>query len=272
MHISYMYGGRSSRLNPIYHLNDQVLVATDLLSRGIDVEGIAWVINFDMPFLPRVARSDDEGNMTDTGVRLRRPRMRTTRPPPPPLSLTHQTIKTLIRQAPETYIHRVGRTGRFGAEGIAVSLISNNQEWRLLQVGARVQRPTEEKAQPQSLTPAPTHTHTPHTATAAEHREGVRDAGGGGADPPSAQGLHRRGRESGAYTRTLCMPSMDRSIHPSINRSTGHPRPPHQNQAKGVSDTVKQRRAERLAAEAKAREEEEKAAATGGANGDSSMS
>ena len=47
----------------------QVLVATDLLSRGIDVEGIAWVINFDMPFLPRVARSDDEGNMTDTGVR-----------------------------------------------------------------------------------------------------------------------------------------------------------------------------------------------------------
>lgn len=44
-------------------------MATDLLSRGIDVEGIAWVINFDMPFLPRVARSDDEGNMTDTGVR-----------------------------------------------------------------------------------------------------------------------------------------------------------------------------------------------------------
>lgn len=46
-----------------------MLVATDLLSRGIDVEGIAWVINFDMPFLPRVARSDEEGNVTDTGVR-----------------------------------------------------------------------------------------------------------------------------------------------------------------------------------------------------------
>ena len=83
-----------------------MLVATDLLSRGIDVEGgeggreggreggcrrelanehnhlftapslppsfppslgIAWVINFDMPFQPRVARSDEEGNTTDTG-------------------------------------------------------------------------------------------------------------------------------------------------------------------------------------------------------------
>lgn len=29
--------------------------------------GIAWVINFDMPFQPRVARSDEEGNVTDTG-------------------------------------------------------------------------------------------------------------------------------------------------------------------------------------------------------------
>ena len=88
-------------------------MATDVLSRGIDVEGIAWVINFDMPFQvcmylcmlyglricntylsyllttqsltssstyvsilhlsihtpqPRVARSDEEGNVTDTGV------------------------------------------------------------------------------------------------------------------------------------------------------------------------------------------------------------
>lgn len=46
------------------------------------------------------------------------------------------TITIANEQAPETYIHRVGRTGRFGAEGIAVSLISNNQEWRLLQVRA----------------------------------------------------------------------------------------------------------------------------------------
>jgi len=41
-------------------------------------------------------------------------------------SCTHET-PTLFNRAPETYIHRVGRTGRFGAEGIAVSLIGNRE-------------------------------------------------------------------------------------------------------------------------------------------------
>jgi ATP-dependent RNA helicase RhlE len=52
----------------------RVLVATDVASRGIDVEGISHVMNYDLP---------------------------------------HE---------PETYIHRIGRTGRAGATGIAVSL------------------------------------------------------------------------------------------------------------------------------------------------------
>ncbi|MBN2581391.1 MAG: DEAD/DEAH box helicase [Pirellulales bacterium] len=52
----------------------KILVATDIASRGIDVEGISHVMNFDLP---------------------------------------HE---------PETYVHRIGRTGRAGARGIAVSL------------------------------------------------------------------------------------------------------------------------------------------------------
>ena len=50
-----------------------VLVATDLAARGIDVNGITHVINFDLP------------------------------------------------QEPEAYVHRIGRTGRAGASGIAVT-------------------------------------------------------------------------------------------------------------------------------------------------------
>lgn len=51
-----------------------VLVATDIAARGIDVDDLALVINYELP------------------------------------------------EIPETYVHRIGRTGRAGAEGIAISL------------------------------------------------------------------------------------------------------------------------------------------------------
>ena len=53
----------------------RILVATDLAARGIDVDGISHVFNFDLP---------------------------------------HE---------PETYVHRIGRTGRAVATGIAVSFL-----------------------------------------------------------------------------------------------------------------------------------------------------
>jgi len=57
----------------------QVLVATDVASRGIDIDQLPYVVNFD---LPNVA---------------------------------------------EDYVHRIGRTGRAGNEGRAVSLISSDE-------------------------------------------------------------------------------------------------------------------------------------------------
>ncbi|MDF2505057.1 DEAD/DEAH box helicase [Clostridium sp.] len=51
----------------------RVLVATDIAARGIDVDKLSHVINFDLP------------------------------------------------DVPETYVHRIGRTGRAGAEGVALS-------------------------------------------------------------------------------------------------------------------------------------------------------
>ncbi|KRW62448.1 DEAD/DEAH box helicase [Pseudomonas sp. TTU2014-080ASC] len=61
----------------------KVLVATDVAARGLDVDGLDLVINFDMP------RSGDE------------------------------------------YVHRIGRTGRAGGEGLAISLICHN-DWSLM--------------------------------------------------------------------------------------------------------------------------------------------
>jgi superfamily II DNA/RNA helicase len=52
----------------------RTLVATDIAARGIDVDGISHVVNFDLP------------------------------------------------NVPETYVHRIGRTARAGADGVAISL------------------------------------------------------------------------------------------------------------------------------------------------------
>jgi len=66
----------------------KVLVATDVLSRGIDVPAVTLVVNFEMP-----------------------------------TSWTHG------RNVPdfEVYMHRIGRTGRFGLRGVAVNLISSHE-------------------------------------------------------------------------------------------------------------------------------------------------
>ncbi|MFL5738757.1 MAG: DEAD/DEAH box helicase [Flavisolibacter sp.] len=57
----------------------KVLVATDIAARGIDVDALTHVINFDLP------------------------------------------------EVPETYVHRIGRTGRAGAEGIALSFCASDE-------------------------------------------------------------------------------------------------------------------------------------------------
>jgi ATP-dependent RNA helicase RhlE len=57
----------------------RTLVATDIAARGIDVEGISHVVNFDLPNIP------------------------------------------------ESYVHRIGRTARAGADGIAISLCSHDE-------------------------------------------------------------------------------------------------------------------------------------------------
>src|SRR5687768_6246273 len=61
----------------------EILVATDIAARGIDMDGIRMVVNYDVP--------------TD----------------------------------PEVYVHRVGRTARAGARGLALTLISPD-EWLLM--------------------------------------------------------------------------------------------------------------------------------------------
>jgi ATP-dependent RNA helicase RhlE len=64
-----------------------VLVATDIAARGIDIDLLPFVINFDLPNIP------------------------------------------------ETYVHRIGRTGRAGSSGVAISFCSKDEApyWKDIQ-------------------------------------------------------------------------------------------------------------------------------------------
>jgi ATP-dependent RNA helicase RhlE len=64
-----------------------VLVATDIAARGIDIDQLPFVINFDLPNIP------------------------------------------------ETYVHRIGRTGRAGNGGVAISFCSKDEHgyWKDIQ-------------------------------------------------------------------------------------------------------------------------------------------
>ncbi|MDF7808979.1 DEAD/DEAH box helicase [Pontiellaceae bacterium B12219] len=69
---------RTHVLNQFKNRNVRVLVATDIAARGIDIQDLSTVVNYDLP------------------------------------------------RSPVDYIHRIGRTGRAGAEGLAVSFMDYN--------------------------------------------------------------------------------------------------------------------------------------------------
>ena len=72
----------------------QILITTDLLSRGYDEKSVKLVINFDLP-----VKKARDGNVTPNY---------------------------------ETYLHRIGRTGRFGTKGIGVNLCCGKRDMEIL--------------------------------------------------------------------------------------------------------------------------------------------
>jgi superfamily II DNA/RNA helicase len=79
LHSDLMPKERKSVLNNFVTGNSRILITTDVMARGIDVQQISIVINYDMP------------------------------------------------KHPQTYIHRIGRSGRFGRKGLAINYVGNNE-------------------------------------------------------------------------------------------------------------------------------------------------
>ena len=105
LHGDMSQGGRTGVLRAFKAGELDVLVTTDLAGRGIDIPGLAAVVNYDLP------RSADD------------------------------------------YVHRIGRTGRAGASGVAVSFVSAATEahFRLIEKrhGMRLARERVEGFEPQ---------------------------------------------------------------------------------------------------------------------------
>jgi len=90
---------REHVLNRFRQHRVKILVATDVAARGLDIDGISHVVNYDLP------------------------------------------------QDAEAYVHRIGRTGRAGKTGVAISLITPKERWSL----GRIEAYTKQKMTPATL-------------------------------------------------------------------------------------------------------------------------
>ncbi len=118
----------------------RVLVATDVAARGLDIEDLPLVVNFDLP------------------------------------------------NSPEDYVHRIGRTGRAGATGEAISLVSPDEHERLEAIEKMIKLtiPRESVAGFEAGT----------SATSTSAASGMSDRPRGRAPRGEERGRGREGRES----------------------------------------------------------------------------
>ncbi len=93
IHGNKTQNARQYALNNFKTRRSRVLVATDIAARGIDIDELTHVINYDLP------------------------------------------------NVPETYVHRIGRTGRAGANGIALSFCDFEEKIFLRDIEKLIRKP-----------------------------------------------------------------------------------------------------------------------------------
>lgn len=92
LHAEYEGTERDDLLNKFRSGENKVLITTNVLARGIDVSSVSMVINYDIPMK---GRGDTEPDA-------------------------------------ETYLHRIGRTGRFGRVGVSISFVHDKKSFDAL--------------------------------------------------------------------------------------------------------------------------------------------
>eukprot|EP00747_Dinoflagellata_sp_TGD_P140289 gnl/TRDRNA2_/TRDRNA2_175985_c0_seq1.p1 gnl/TRDRNA2_/TRDRNA2_175985_c0~~gnl/TRDRNA2_/TRDRNA2_175985_c0_seq1.p1 ORF type:complete len:441 (-),score=2.86 gnl/TRDRNA2_/TRDRNA2_175985_c0_seq1:111-1433(-) len=92
---------RIRRFEEFKNYGKRILVSTDLMGRGIDINKVNVVINYDLPPLNRYY--DGEPGK-----------------------------KIAYNRAIDQYLHRIGRAGRFGTKGIAITFVSSPEDATIL--------------------------------------------------------------------------------------------------------------------------------------------
>ncbi|MFW5698735.1 MAG: helicase-related protein, partial [Planctomycetota bacterium] len=136
----------------------RVLVASDIAARGIDIDGITHVVNFELP---------------------------------------HE---------PETYVHRIGRTGRAGNSGAAIAFCDSEEQPRWNKIQRLIAHPVDEVTDhpfhgshlnEEPRPPQQPRQRNDQRRNANRSRQGARrggGGGGGGSRSTSANGSRQRPR------------------------------------------------------------------------------
>jgi ATP-dependent RNA helicase RhlE len=135
IHGNKTQAARQRALEAFRRKHVQVLVATDVAARGIDIDGITHVVNFDLPV------------------------------------------------EPEAYVHRIGRTGRAGAEGTALSFCTAEEHGELRAI---------EKLIGQKVPADPRGGSEPRPRTGGHQSSGPRGSGQHGSGPRGGRPQRRK--------------------------------------------------------------------------------
>ncbi|KAA9327273.1 DEAD/DEAH box helicase [Hymenobacter busanensis] len=123
----------------------QILVATDVMSRGIDVSELSHVVNFDLP-----------------------------------------------RDA-EDYVHRIGRTARAGADGMAITFVSDHDQDAVVKIEKLIEKELVKNPTPEEIGPSPEF--DPKKYRGRPHGHGGKPTGRGARSPYAASASSERSHD-----------------------------------------------------------------------------
>ena len=167
----------------------RILIATDIAARGIDVDGVSHVVNYDLPNIP------------------------------------------------ESYVHRIGRTARAGADGIAISFCDHEEApfLRDIERMIRMSIPSTDKRTGERPAHRPAQQHAGDRNGGRPHRNGRQQRGHGGGNG----GGGGNGRHNGNNGRRSQAPGNGHQGRPHQNgHQTGHAQAPRQEAAAGEPNGI----------------------------------